>query len=118
MRTLGALFLSCALVAVVAINVLGDDKKDKDKDEPKKATLKGTIACSKCTFKLTEDCGTAIEVKEGDKMVVYLVIDEGKKEPYHKEFCTTKKKGSVTGVVSEKDGKKYIKPDKDGVKFE
>jgi hypothetical protein len=113
MRTLGALFLSCALVAVAAVSVLADEKKDE-----KKVTLKGTIACSKCTFKLTDDCGTAIEVKEGDKTVVYLVQDEGKKEPYHKEFCTTKKKGSVTGVVSEKDGKKYIKPDKDGVKFD
>jgi hypothetical protein len=117
MRTLGALFLGCALVAAVAVAVRADDKKDKG-DEPKKVTLKGTIACSKCTFKLTEDCGTAIEVKEGDKTVVYLVQDEGKKEPYHKEFCTAKKKGSVTGVVTEKDGKKFIKPDKDGVKFD
>ena len=108
MRTLEAMFLGCALVAVVAVNVLADDKKEEKK------TLKGTITCSKCDLKLTEDCGNAIKVKEGDKDVIYLFIDEGKKEPYHKEFCTTKggKKGSVTGVVSEKDGKKYITPSK------
>jgi Family of unknown function (DUF6370) len=114
MRTLGAWLLGCALVVVVGFNVLGDEKKE----EPKKVTLKGTIGCSKCEFKLTDDCGTAIKVKEGDKEVVYLVLDEGKKAKYHGMICTDTKKGSVTGVVGMKGDQKTIKPDKDGVKFE
>jgi hypothetical protein len=112
------LFLGCALVVAVGVNVRGDEKKDKDKDEPKSVTLKGTIACSKCKFKLTDECGTAIEVKDGDKTTVYLVLDNGKKEKYHDMFCTKTAKGSVTGVVGEKDKQKTIKPDKDGVKFD
>src|SRR5437763_11987707 len=115
MRTLGALFIGCALLAAVSVSVRGDEKKA---DEPKKVTLKGTIGCSKCEFKLTDDCGTAIKVKEGDKEVVYLVLDDGKKEKYHGKICTETKKGSVTGVVGMKDKQKTIKPDKDGVKFE
>ncbi len=71
-------------------------------------------------LKVTADCGTAIVVKEGGKDVSYLVKDNGKAESYHGKFCTKGKagtKGSVTGVVSEEDGKKYITPAKDGVKF-
>ena len=109
MKTLGALLFGCTLVAVVGFNALADEKK---------VTLKGTIGCSKCEFGLTDDCGTAIKVKEGDKDVVYLVLDEGKKEKYHGDICTATKPGSVTGVVGMKDKQKTIKPEKDGVKFD
>lgn len=114
MKTYGALFVGCVLAVVVGLNALADEKKE----EPKKVTLKGTIGCSKCEFKLTDECGTAIKVKEGDKEVVYLVLDEGKDAKYHGDICTETKKGSVTGVVGMKDKQKTIKPEKDGVKFE
>ncbi len=114
MRTFAALFLGCAPAAVVAASALADDKKD----EPKSVTLKGTIGCSKCEFKLTDDCGTAIKVKEGDKEVIYLVLDDGKNAKYHEKICQETKKGSVTGVVGMKGKQKTIKPDKDGVKFD
>ena len=65
MRTIVALLLGSALF-VVAFNALADEKKA----DVKKTTLKGTIGCSKCEFGLTDDCGTAIKVKEGDKDVV------------------------------------------------
>ena len=114
MRTFGALFLGSALLIAVGVFVLAAEKKE----EPKKVTLKGTIGCSKCEFKLTDDCGTAIKVKEGDKDVVYLVLDEGKNATYHDTICSTTKEGSITGVVGMKHKMKTIKPDKDGVKFE
>jgi hypothetical protein len=102
--------LGLALVFALVTAVQAEEKKE--------VTLKGTIACSKCGLKETEDCGNAIVVKEGDKEVVYYFMDKGKKEKYHKEICTAKKMGTVKGVVSEKDGKKWITPSKDGVKFE
>ena len=37
MRTLGAMFLGCALVAVVAVNVLADDKKEEKAASERKA---------------------------------------------------------------------------------
>ena len=116
MKTALSMLAGLAMVLMLSLVVTAEEK------EKKEVTLKGDITCAKCTLKVEgqDTCATVIKVKEGDKDVIYLFIDEGKKEPYHKEFCTTKggKKGSVTGVVSEKDGKKYIKPEKDGVKFE
>jgi hypothetical protein len=90
----------------------------KDKDDKKDVTLKGTITCAKCDLGKADKCTNAIKVKEGDKDVVYFFADDGAKESYHKTICKESKKGSVTGTVSEKDGQKYIKPGKDGVKFD
>ena len=86
--------------------------------EDKVTELKGTICCGKCELKETKDCANCIKVKEDGKDVIYYFDDEGKKEAYHKTICTEAKKGSVKGTVTEKDKKKYIKPVKDGVKFE
>ena len=56
----------------------------------------------------------ALQVKEGDKVVNYFLDDKGNGESYHEDVCGGEKvEGvSVTGTVSEKDGKKYIKPTK------
>jgi hypothetical protein len=120
MRTLGTLVLGLGVVVALGLTALAADKDDKKAD--KEVTLKGTLSCGKCDLKKSDDCATVITVKEkvGDKEtdVVYWLVDKGKGEDYHKKCCTEKKKGSVTGVVSEKDGKKMITPSKDGVKFE
>ena len=50
---------------------------------------------------------------EGGKDVTYYFADKGNKEAYHEEVCGGgKKEGTVTGVVAEKDGKKWITPSK------
>ena len=46
-------------------------------------------------------------VKEGGKDVVYY-FDEKSHKANHDAICQTGKQGTVTGTVSEKDGKKYI----------
>ncbi len=75
--------------------------------DPKPVTLTGTVGCAMCAFKVEKDCRTAIKVTEGGKDVVYLFDDAAHKK-YHEPVCKTTKPGKVTGVVSEKDGKKYI----------
>jgi hypothetical protein len=115
MRAASKLVLCLAVVFAAVVIAQAADKGEK---KGKEVTLKGEICCSKCALKETAKCGNAIKVKEGDKEVVYYFKDKGKGAPYHKEICTGAKAGSVTGVVSEKDGKKYITPAKDGVKFE
>jgi hypothetical protein len=87
-------------------------------EEKKDVTLKGKIICTKCGLKETAACGNAIVVTKDGKDVTYYFDDNGKAESYHKNICTGAKKGSVTGVVSKKDGKNMIKPAKDGVKFD
>jgi hypothetical protein len=84
----------------------------------KEVTLKGTILCAKCALNETKKCTTAIKVKEGGKDVVYYFLDRGAKEDYHEEVCGGgQKEGTVTGVVSEKDGKKWVTPKKGGVEY-
>jgi len=102
-----ALALLCGLVITL-------DAQDKGKE----VTLKGTITCAKCDLKEAKKCTNAIKVKEGGKDVVYIFDDNGGKEKYHRDICTSPKEGSVKGTVGEKDGKKTIKPAADGVKFE
>jgi hypothetical protein len=109
MRAALSVVLGLAVMLVVAARVSAEDKE---------VTLKGTILCAKCELKETEKCTNAIRVKEDGKEVVYYFDDKGNKESYHKKICQKTAEGSVTGTVSEKDGKKYIKPAKDGVKFD
>ena len=93
-------------VLVLALVVHADDKKA---DAPKEVTLKGTITCAKCDLKVEglDKCATVIKVKEGDKDVIYYLDDKSHKD-IHPKVCKAGKPGSVTGSVSEKDGKKTV----------
>src|SRR5947209_2381973 len=107
MKTAFTLLLVSMLGLILAAGLRAEDKKE--------VTLKGTILCAKCALKLegVTKCTTAIQVKEDGKDVVYLFDDKGAKEDYHEEVCGGgTKDGTVTGVVTKKDGKLYIKPSK------
>jgi hypothetical protein len=74
-------------------------------EDDKEQTLKGTITCAKCDLKLIKGkCHTVVKVKD----TVYWFDPAGSKK-YHKPVCTEAKEGTVTGVVSEKEGKKWVK---------
>ena len=113
MRTAFKALLAVAMVFTLVVVARAEDKK-----EGKEVTLKGKITCTKCGLKETEACGNAIVVEKDGKKITYYFDDKGKGEEYHKKICTGAKTGSVTGVVAEKDGKHYITPNKDGVKFD
>lgn len=105
-----------ALFAVGALMVQAEDKKADEKPAAKAAkevTLTGTMVCAKCGLKEAgiKKCTNAIQVKEGDKTVTYFLDDQGNGESYHEGLCGggTKEGAKVTGTVSEKDGKKWVK---------
>jgi hypothetical protein len=75
--------------------------------QDKEVILKGKVTCAKCDLKQTDKCATVIVVKEDGKDVVYYLDDKSHKDN-HRTICTDPKDGSVTGKVSEKDGKKII----------
>lgn len=107
MKLVRNLCVSSILLAVLAVSAGAAANKE--------VTLKGKIMCAKCELKLkgVPKCQTVIQVKEGDKEVTYFFLDRGNKETWHEEVCGGgKKDGTVTGTVSEKDGKKWIKPSK------
>jgi hypothetical protein len=93
------------------MSAIAADEKPAVKAEP--VTLTGTMWCAKCGLKIEgiKKCTNAIVVKEGDKSVTYFMEDKGNDEDYHEGLCGGGKKegAKVTGTVSEKDGKKWIK---------
>jgi hypothetical protein len=73
----------------------------------KEVTLTGKITCPKCDLKIEKDCATVIVVNENGKDVIYY-LDAKSSKANHDVICQAAKQGSVTGVVSEKGGKKTI----------
>jgi hypothetical protein len=102
--------LSLAVVLGFFALVQAEDKKE--------VTLKGTMVCGKCTLKVCKKCTNVLQVKEGGKTVEYFIEDKGSKEKYHKAVCppNSEQEAEVTGTVSTKDGKKWVKPSKVEVK--
>jgi hypothetical protein len=113
------------LLAILAL-VVSVQADDKDKNQDKEKTLKGTITCAKCDLhvKGQTKCATVIKVAEKgkgtkgtekgtekEKVTIYYFDKQGHSE-YHGDICKKPKDGKVTGTVSEKDGKKYIKVSK------
>ena len=71
-------------------------------------TLKGTLLCAKCKLKKSEKCQDALVVTDdkGVSTEYWVVKNEAAEKAGHQ--CTTEVKATVTGEVSEKDGKKWI----------
>ena len=104
MRLAGTLLTVLALVCLFTARTQAADKE---------VTLKGEIMCAKCELKEAKKCQTLIRVKEDGKEVTYYFLDRGNKEEHHEAVCGGgKKAGTVTGTVTEKDGKKWVTPKK------
>ncbi|MCE9562387.1 MAG: hypothetical protein K8U57_10060 [Planctomycetes bacterium] len=101
-------------VVPVSVTVPAGGLADDKADPAKEVKLTGTMVCGKCSLKATAKCSNVLQVKEGDKVVNYFLDDKGNGEPYHEGVCGGDKvEGvTVTGTVTEKDGKKTIKPTK------
>jgi hypothetical protein len=105
--------LGLFVVFALALSVVAADKDSSASSSGSEQTLKGTVACAKCTFKVETDCNIAIQVKDGDKETLYYFdADSHKKymggDKSVTNFCTKKAECTVTGTVTEKDGKKWI----------
>jgi hypothetical protein len=76
---------------------------------PAEVTLKGTMKCAKCSLKLQDKCQDVLVVTEDGKEVNYFLKDNKEAKGFHKEICKADKENvTVTGTVSEKDGKKIL----------
>ncbi len=98
MRALLSTFLSLALVAALSLPVVAQGKEVK---------VTGKVTCTMCDLKTEKECSTVVVAKEGGKEVVYH-LDEKSSKANHDAVCKGGKQGTVTGTISEKDGKKII----------
>jgi hypothetical protein len=77
-------------------------------------TLSGKIACAKCTLKKADAkaCQDVLVVA-GEKGATtdYYIVKNAVLEKFG-HTCTGEKAATVTGTVSDKDGKKWITPTK------
>jgi Family of unknown function (DUF6370) len=99
-------FVAFALCAMICVAISASFTRADD--AAKEVTLKGKATCAKCDLKQTDKCQAALVVTQDGKDVVYYVKGKGASD-LHKEVCQAAKDGvSVTGIVSEKDGQKWI----------
>lgn len=105
--------LLLAALALVAPATFADDKPAQ-KPADKEVKLTGTLMCAKCKLKMdgVKKCVNALQVEENGKTVTYLLDDKGNGEDYHECGGSEKKGVTVTGTLTEKDGKKTVKPSK------
>jgi 3-oxoacyl-ACP reductase-like protein len=99
-------------VPVVA-KLAADDAKATPQSD-KEVKLTGTLVCAKCKLKMdgVTKCTNALQVKDGETTVTYILNDKGMEEDYHECGGGEKKDVTVVGKVTEKDGKKTVKPTK------
>ncbi len=104
---------ACCFEHASFASVLVDDKPKTEKPA-KEVKLTGTLVCGACKLKQAKSCTNVLQVKVKDKTVNYWLTDKGNGETYHENVCGGGElKGvTVTGVVTEKDGKKTVKVSK------
>lgn len=98
-----ALSLVC-LLACYTLSIADDNKK-----------FEGKVCCAKCELGKEKACATVVVVKEKDAEVLYY-FDKDSNKKFHKDYCSGSTEATVTGKVSEKDGKKWLAVEKIDVK--
>ena len=90
-----ALALVLGLVAVTTVSAA-------------EATLKGTLSCAKCALKKADKCQDVLTVTDdkGAATEYWIAKNETAEKAGHQ--CKAPTGATVTGEVSEKDGKKWI----------
>lgn len=94
--------------------------------QEKESKIEGLLCCAKCSQKKSNTCQIVLEywVQKGGtkRAIVYYLDDEGTEEEYFKKLHNSKSThrrapapillATVTGKVTNKDGRLYIKPSK------
>jgi hypothetical protein len=72
-------------------------------------TLKGDMVCAKCALHESDKCQGVLKVSEAGKETRYYLAENKVAKEHHKPVCSgAVKKATVTGTVSEAEGKKLI----------
>jgi hypothetical protein len=72
-------------------------------------TITGMGKCAKCALHQSDKCQNVVEVEKDGKTETYWLTGKKSKDFHHDNLCQESKKVTVTGTVTEKDGKKEMK---------
>jgi hypothetical protein len=76
-------------------------------------TITGNMVCAKCTLHETATCQNVVQVTQDGKTVNYYLEQNDISKAAHDPICHgDSEKVTVTGTVTEKDGKKIMTPSK------
>lgn len=80
----------------------------------KEVTITGSMVCGKCTLHLTKECQDVVQVTKDGKTVNYFLTPNDVSNAAHDPICPSgsSEKVTVTGTVTEKDGKEIMVPTK------
>ena len=104
MKSIVKVGLAVALALGLAASIQAGDEK----------TVTGQVLCAKCTLEKADasKCQNVLVVKgEDGNLTEYYVAQTDASEAFG-HVCKSKKTATVTGTVSEKDGKTWIAPSK------
>jgi hypothetical protein len=96
-RTIRATLALAVLLSVAAISVAG---------EAATLTLTGQISCAKCNLKKAKECQDVLVVTGEDAGEYYLVKNDALEKFGH--TCKGQRAAKVTGIVSDKNGQKWL----------
>ena len=77
--------------------------------DAKEVTITGDASCAKCTLHIADKCQTVVKATvDGKEVSYYLTGKEAK--TFHQNICSKAEgeKVTVTGKVTEKDGKEML----------
>ncbi len=79
----------------------------------KEVTITGTMVCGKCSLHETKSCQNVVQVEKDGKTVNYYLIQNDVSKAAHDPICGgSSEKVTVTGTVTEKDGRQTMTPTK------
>ncbi|MGO8838772.1 MAG: DUF6370 family protein [Limisphaerales bacterium] len=108
------MFLAVAsglLLAVSTSRLLAADAASQDSS--KEITITGNMVCGKCTLHETKSCQNVVQVVKDGKTVNYYLKQNDVSKAAHDPVCHgDSEKVTVTGTVTEKDGKQIMTPTK------
>jgi len=103
------LFSVIAATVLVAVSA----QKLTAADSSKEVTLNGNAVCAKCVLHETKECQNVLQVADNGKTTNYYLAQNDVSKNFHDDICgTAGEKVTVTGTVSEKDGKQVLTPSK------
>ena len=82
-------------------------------DADKEVTITGSMVCGKCVLHETKSCQNVVQVTQDGKTVNYYLKQNDVSKAAHDPICGgSSEKVTVTGTVTEKDGKEIMTPSK------